>query len=170
MKKFTYNPTLDRLLLAAAYVQKGKMKKATKTISTMLDHENISKDMAVLDKLQMTAKQSEIGFYRSPEQTMVEQIQKDVKQIHKIKSKNRNVMVKRIQKNIEKLYELAKKRKNQNAEDSLIDVIDALDEENFTGVIDILAETWDYFSIPSNEVPKGKQRKLLRRQGYRLSG
>ena len=62
MKKFTYNPTLDRLLLAAAYVQKGKMKKATKTISTMLDHENISKDMAVLDKLQMTAKQSEMAM------------------------------------------------------------------------------------------------------------
>ena len=61
MKKFTYNPTLDKLLLTAAYIQKGKMKKATKTISTMLDHENISKDMAVLDKLQAMAKQSEMA-------------------------------------------------------------------------------------------------------------
>ena len=64
MKKFTYNPTLDRLLLAAAYVQKGKMKKATKIISTMLNHENTNKDMAVLDKLQAIAKQSEIAGFK----------------------------------------------------------------------------------------------------------
>ena len=135
---------------------------------------NIHRKLQKIDRnLQEVAMEMELGFYLSPEQTMVEQIQKDVKQLHKTKSKNRNVMVKRIQKNIEKLYELAKKHKNRNAEDSLIDVIDALDEENFTGVIDILAETWDYFSIPSNEVPKGKRRKLPRRlhvYGLKING
>ena len=67
MKKFIYNPTLDRLLLAAEYVQKGNMKKATKVMNEMLDYAGMDKDMTALDKMQTVAKQSEMAMSKPSE-------------------------------------------------------------------------------------------------------
>ena len=59
--KFRYNTTLDRLLLAAAYVQAGKTKKASKAMDDMMEDEDaFEKDVASLMKLQDQAATAQV--------------------------------------------------------------------------------------------------------------
>ena len=59
--KYQYNPTLDRLLLVAGYIEEGKKKKAAKAMDDMVDNmiedaSALSGDLAVLERMQSAAK------------------------------------------------------------------------------------------------------------------